>query len=114
MTHTKTILLVEDETIIALDLESFLTDLGWTVITRATADQASQVARDHRLDAVILDHGLPGGGAEALADQLLEAGIRLVFCTGRDRQEIAARFSHVSLVGKPFRDDEIVTALEGL
>ncbi len=57
-----TLLLVEDERIIALDLARRLTTLGYTVLaTAGSGREAIQQAVDLRPDLVLMDVGLPGG-----------------------------------------------------
>jgi two-component system OmpR family response regulator len=53
------ILVVEDETALAAQLESALTDAGYAVDRAAAGDRADYLARTENYDAVLLDLGLP-------------------------------------------------------
>ena len=57
----KTILVVEDERIVARDIQKSLSDLGYFVPrTAASGEQAIQIASDHRPDLVIMDVRING------------------------------------------------------
>ena len=73
-----TLLLVDDERIIAFDLARRLTTLGYTVLaTAGSGREAIQQAVDLRPDLVLMDVGLPGGmdGLEAAAHIRSQAAI---------------------------------------
>lgn len=62
-TETLRILIVEDEAITAIELESHLEDLGYTVVGIAgTASAALAAAEQHRPDLVLMDVRLAQGG----------------------------------------------------
>ncbi|WP_439594341.1 HWE histidine kinase domain-containing protein [Falsiroseomonas sp.] len=77
------ILLVEDEPLVALDLEETLRGLGCEVAgPAATLAEALRLAETPRLDAAVLDVNLGGQAAFPVADLLLAQGVPVVFATG--------------------------------
>jgi FixJ family two-component response regulator len=82
----RTILLVEDEYMIAVDMADLLQNAGARVLGPvASADDAIDLIDDHLhdLDAAVLDVNLgPGKTAYPIADRLAEVGVPYVFATG--------------------------------
>src|ERR1700759_742221 len=91
------LLIVEDEILLALRLEQFVTDLGHKVCAMvSTEDGAIASAEVHRPDVVLMDlrlaHG--GSGAEAACQIYKSFGIRsIVVSANIDRSRSAARLS---------------------
>src|SRR5262249_17120828 len=81
-----TILLVEDEALIAAVTSETLRDLGFRVEEAATAKEAFALAeaQGHRLSAAIIDVNLPDGKGDELARKLraLKPGLPIVIATG--------------------------------
>ena len=106
------ILIVEDETMIAMMVEDFLTDLGWNVVGLVgTLDRAMAMARDADIEAAVLDLNLDGQDSFAAADILSGRGIPFVFATGYGLDGVADRFRDVPTVTKPFHRDDLDHAL---
>jgi len=105
------ILVVEDESLIALDLAELVMGLGCEVIGPAGSLRESRgLARRRRIDGAILDIRLRDGGeVYPLAEELLGAGIPIVFATALDHS-IPAEYVHVPTIAKPF-SREILRAL---
>jgi len=96
-----TILVVEDQPVVLLDLKSALEQAGARV--RGTYD-----AEDTSLSAAVLD-----GAAPAVADGLTERGLPFVFHSGR-QSDAFARWPHAPVLVKPVSPETIVTTLAGL
>jgi len=106
------ILIIEDETMIAMMVEDFLTDLGWNVVGLVgTLDRAMAMARDADIEAAVLDLNLDGQDSFAAAEILSGRGIPFVFATGYGLDGVADRFRDVPTVTKPFHRDELDHAL---
>ncbi|OYY72347.1 response regulator [Sphingomonas sp. 28-63-12] len=111
-----TILIVEDEPLIAMMLEDFLDILGKKVIgpVDCTEDGLAAIAAGG-IDAAILDINLRGGETSwLLADALAEAGVPFVFASGGSGSDIADRFRDRPLLSKPFTMDAVELALAAL
>lgn len=106
------ILIVEDETMISMMVEDFLADLGWDVVGVAgTLDQALVMAQEAALDAALLDLNLHGQNTFGVAEILQKRQIPLVFATGYGAQGIESRFRAIPTLTKPYRRDELESAL---
>ena len=106
------ILIVEDETLIAMMVEDFLVDLGWNVVGVAgSLDQAVAMVRDADIDAALLDVNLSGQRSYAAADILRERGIPFVFASGYGEASLEARFQEVPTLNKPLQPDDLNDAL---
>ncbi|KQZ62180.1 histidine kinase [Rhizobium sp. Root149] len=82
MTH-KTVLLVEDEMFVALDIQMTLEDEGWEVSGPfATTREALEFLEANVVDCAILDVRLTDGEVFPVADLLTESGIPFVFHSG--------------------------------
>ena len=107
------ILVLEDEFLIAMDVEQLCRDYGAgdVVIARDLAEIDEQTVAD-RFDGVIVDLMLSGTSTLDFAAQLRQAGTPFVFASGySDADEIRASFPGVRLVTKPYSGDDLVEAL---
>ena len=88
------VLLVEDEFLIALDIETAMREAGFDVVGLArTADQAVDFARAQRPALIIMDIQLAGkrDGIDAALDIYRETGIRCIFATAHHDHATKAR-----------------------
>ena len=97
------ILVVEDEVLVAMELCSGLTALGWSVMGPAsTTDEAlTLLAGEQQPDAAILDINLAGKLVFPLADLLRARRIPFVFCTGYEEVGGDDRYLDAPVVRKP-------------
>jgi CheY-like chemotaxis protein len=106
------ILVVEDEMLVAMNIEDMLLELGHEVAGLASRlGPALALARDSRLDAAMLDVNLAGEPSFPVADLLIERGIPFLFATGYGRQGIEERYRDYPMLQKPFRAEELGRAL---
>jgi CheY-like chemotaxis protein len=106
------ILIVEDETMIAMMVEDFLMDLGWNVMGLAgTLDRALAMARDADIDAALLDVNLNGQDSFAAAEILSNRHIPFVFTTGYGSDGLSDRYRGVPTLTKPYQRDDLERAL---
>ena len=87
-------MIVEDEFIIALELEMVLSDLGVEVVASAnTVEKAIQLADEVRPDFVTMDINLPGprDGISGATEIFERFGIRSVFVSAYKDDELLAR-----------------------
>jgi PAS domain S-box-containing protein len=96
------VLLVEDEALVAMMIQDFLTESGHSVIGPISrSSEALQAARDGQFDTAILDINLGDGMAYPVADILLERGIPFVFVTGYEADTVHERFGDIPVLQKP-------------
>ena len=97
------ILIVEDEYLIAADLEAQIRDDGGKVACVALSLEAAEARLGSQNDiaGVILDINMGGVTSFGLADALMEAGLPFVFFTGYRSISIPDRFIAVPRIAKP-------------
>lgn len=96
------VLVVEDEVLVAMMIQDFLTEKGHAVIGPISrASEALLVAKEGDFDAAILDIHLGDGMAYPVAEILAERGVPFVFVTGYQADTIDDRFSEVPVLQKP-------------
>jgi CheY-like chemotaxis protein len=106
------VLIVEDESLVAMLIEDMLGDLGYEVAALvARVDQAVQMARTIEADYAILDLNLNGQRTDAVAEILRARGIRFIFATGYGVAGVSAEWRDVPVVQKPFQLEELSAAL---
>jgi DNA-binding LytR/AlgR family response regulator len=107
------ILAVEDEYLLADELQSGLEDAGAIVIGPAPTVEAAAalVEGADRIDGAILDVNLGGEMSYVLADMLVDRGVPLVFTTGYDASVIPDRFNDVPRCEKPISIAKVTEAI---
>jgi CheY-like chemotaxis protein len=112
------VLLLEDEYLIALDAEQILTALGTAKVEIVnTLEDATTAAADGGFDVAVLDLNINGKMSYSLAEALQRERIPVVFATGYEmRSRQAPEFPDAIYVTKPYTRealrDAIVLALE--
>lgn len=104
-------LIVEDELLVAMELEALLTRSGWTVIGIATSlDQALEfLERGEAPDAALLDVNLKGRRVTPVAAQLKAQGVPFVLITGYSRSQLAEPdLQDAPCVQKPVNHQELL------
>lgn len=109
----RSILVVEDEFLLAEDLREQLVLAGAAVIgpVATLAKALDLIAAGVALDAAVLDVNLGGQKVFPLADLLQEQGVPCVFVTGYDRSMIPAAYSNIRICRKPASAREVANAL---
>jgi DNA-binding LytR/AlgR family response regulator len=107
------VLLVEDEYLIALDAEQILKELGvGKVEIIATLEAAEQHAKDGKFDLAVLDVNLNGKFSFPIADAIGKRGIPVVFASGYElRSRSPPDLADFVCVTKPYTGECLKTAL---
>ncbi|HLY04416.1 MAG TPA: response regulator [Rhizomicrobium sp.] len=107
------VLIVEDEFIIALEIQANLEEAGATVIGPAyTLEQALELAEREQLSAAMLDLRLGRDSASLVAQLLHERQIPFLFYTGQPPSDpIRRAWPESTTLSKPASSDEIVHAV---
>lgn len=109
------VLVVEDEPLIAMLLVDLLDELGCTVAAQASSvAKGLERANDTPFDAAILDVNLRGRPVWPLADLLQEKGIRFVLASGYDGRQTQGRYPGAAILAKPYALQNLQRALEAL
>ncbi len=80
------ILLVEDDPILARNIKLGLTDQGYQVKAAASLEAAQRISREHEIDLLLLDLGLPDGSGFDFLQQFRtsRSGTPVMILTARD------------------------------
>ena len=109
------ILIVEDEMLLAMNIEDMLLDLGHEVAGIASRlEPALALAREGAFDVAMLDVNLAGERSFPVAELLAARGIPFLFATGYGRAGIEETYRDRPVLQKPFRADELLAAIEAL
>jgi DNA-binding response OmpR family regulator len=109
------VLIVEDEPVIALDLEATLTQAGFEVVgPAATVAKALALLETIGCDAGVLDANLNGDSAAPVAEALKARSIPFIAVSGYSREQRPAAFADAPFFSKPFVSAELVAALRAL
>lgn len=112
------ILIVEDESFVAVDDQLTLEGVGFeTIGVVATAEEAIEVAERERPDLVLMDVHLAGplNGIDAAVRIFERCAIHSVFATAHvddQTKELADRAQPVGWLTKPFNSNDLVRAVE--
>lgn len=117
-----TVMIVEDEMLLAMDLEDILTDAGYRVVGNAVdMHQAVAMCETHgdRIDIAIMDVHLARGtnGVETARVLRQRWNIPSLFVSGNideKMQALALEWHPVGFVGKPFSQREVLAALSAV
>ena len=102
------VLLVEDESMVALLLEDMLTELHHEVVGPvARLDKALEIAQWQALDVALLDVNLNGEEIYPVAEALAVREIPFVFVTGYGKGALRAPYCDRPTLEKPFRGDDL-------
>jgi CheY-like chemotaxis protein len=109
----RSILVVEDDCVTAMDLAETLSAAGARVIGPAgTIERAFElVRRGPPVDIALLDIEVEGDFVFDVADELVKREVPIVFTTGYERAEIPARFRAARHCEKPIGIPAIAQAL---
>lgn len=107
------VLIVEDETIIAMSAEDMVEDMGGTVHATAHSLESAmdEIARGG-FDVALLDINLHGERSMPAAAALKAAGVPFLFTTGYGSDGPDQDFADVPVLAKPYRADEVGAAIQ--
>jgi len=107
----KLVLLVEDEPLIALDIEHHLRKSGARVVAAATLDAAWSIANHPYLSAAIVDLCLGAQSAVPICRRLADRNVPFVVHTGYDADTIEREWPTTPIMRKPANPSDVVHAL---
>ena len=107
------VLLVEDESLIAMLIEDTLFDLDCQAVSVAptVADALDKLASTE-FDIAILDVNLNGSQSYPIAEVLVRKHIPFIFSTGYGASGVPEAFRAVPVLVKPFRAGDVARSLE--
>ncbi|WP_376091589.1 response regulator [Roseomonas sp. CCTCC AB2023176] len=106
------VLVVEDETLVAMLVEDTLLDAGAAVVGPvATVSEALAALRNDKPDVAVLDLNLAGETSEPVADALKQMGIPFVVASGYGAAGLPPRHQDVPVLAKPYAPEDLTAAL---
>lgn len=108
------VLVMEDEILIAMDVEQLCRDHGAAevVLVHALGEAGPEAPAARGFDAAILDVALAGRSTLPFAGELAKAGVPFVFATGHaDAEGLFDAFPDVAVIGKPYGENALMQAL---
>jgi CheY-like chemotaxis protein len=102
------ILVADDEPLIAMVIEDWLTELQCEPVGPVgTVREALALIDANPPDAAILDVRLADGPSYDIADRLRTLKVPFAFASGQDAGDIEVRFQDAPLLSKPFDFDQV-------
>ncbi len=112
MLSDERLLIVEEEFLIALDIQRVIegANARKTVFARNFRELQALEDRFHEFDLAIVTPPRRGTADWRVADRLVEAGPALVVCSAARVITDGTSFANAEIVYKPFSDDELLAA----
>ena len=107
----RSILIVEDEALIVMDLTMAFENAGAEVTSTTTLRHALLLVEHDGLAAAILDHAVRDGDSSLLYNRLAERGVPFLIYSGHTAEAIKRGVPHVS---KPASHEVLVAAVDDL
>jgi len=111
----RTVLLVEDDSMVSMLTEDVLRDAGGDVVLAMRLAPALSIAHDDPISAAVLDINLGEGETRfPVAELLADRQIPFLFVTGYDCSGIDRRFAACPLLQKPYDPAVLVGAVAAI
>ena len=108
----KRVLIVEDEYLVAMELEALLTEMGYAVIgTAPRIGEAMELARHAEVDFAVLDINLGGPKSFPVADILRERNIPFLFASGYGSAGLIDGYRQEVILRKPYQPQDLNRAI---
>lgn len=106
------VLVVEDESRIAMLVHDFLEDMGCEVVgVAARFEDGLRKATSLTFDVAVLDVNLNGRTSYPIAQVLMDRGCAFIFATGYDASHVPPALDGAPVLHKPFMRRELERAL---
>jgi len=106
----KTVLVVEDEPIVAMHTEDLLSALGFVnIVVVGGVRRAVEALAAFSIDLAVLDINLNGEKSFPIAERLTERSIPFLFATGYSDQKTP--FPDAILINKPFSSENLESGI---
>lgn len=105
------ILIVEDDPLIAMDLEDELSDRGFDCVCATTVQDAHVLLERHAPSFAFLDMHLRTDTSFDLARELRVQGVPFAFVSGNDASSLPEDLRTSEILTKPINFDELVALI---
>jgi len=109
--HNLRVLVVEDEAVIALDIEQTLRDAAFDVVACGSTQAALQEIDTHPFDCAVVDLNLHGVVSLAVVEALEERAIRFVVASACEENALPAPRRQRRFIKKPYTRTELLNAV---
>jgi DNA-binding response OmpR family regulator len=106
------ILVIEDEPLVALDVQQAFEDAGATVVVARTLAASLVAVEDNSISAAIVDHALGDGDSSEICERLKERSVPFVIYSGFAHLDGAC--ADAKHVNKPASPSVLVATVTGL
>jgi CheY-like chemotaxis protein len=107
------VLIIEDESMVAMLIEDMFGDLGWEIAGIASRlDEAMDKVSSLSFDLAILDVNLNGDQTYPLAERLRRKGTPFIFATGYGTISLPGSMQGVPVLAKPFCQNDLERAVK--
>jgi DNA-binding NtrC family response regulator len=96
------VLIVEDESLIALDVEMLLRGAGLSITWCSSVDAAMEAIDTQAVDAAVLDINLGPEFSTPVADELARQRIPFILVSGHSREVLPDRHRSRPFITKPY------------
>ncbi len=114
-TILRRVLVVEDEPLVSMDIETTLRSAGHVIVGPVSTIEAAQnLAQTRNYDVALLDMNLGGTSVESVAEIVAGHGIPFAFLTGYGQGALPDKFKGTVILGKPFNPDHLLNLVNRL
>ena len=111
----KRVLIVEDEPLVAMDMQSMLSAAGCVIVGPVgTLEDAKRLVHAEECDAALVDVNLKGKSIDPLLFELRQKEIPFAFVTGYGAKVLSKTFEETVTISKPFSADQLLAVTEVL
>ncbi len=109
------VLIVEDSTLIAMDLEYILKNCGCLIVgPLPSLEQALDALSKETFDVAVVDYLLGPCTAGPFLDALRDRSIPFAICTVATDSEIRSLYPHTAMLAKPYTPEEVALVVNSL
>lgn len=106
------VLVVEDESLVAMFLEDVLEDLGHEMLgPYSRVDAALPAAQSENFDVAILDVNVNGQAIFPVAEAIASRGLPFIFSTGYGQKSLPEQYRSRPTLDKPFLPSDVESVL---
>jgi CheY-like chemotaxis protein len=109
----KRILLIEDEPLVSMDIESILSGAGCAIHGPAgNIEKAKRLIDEGEYDGALVDANLEGHPIDEIAELLKQRDCPFAFVSGYGREALPAGFRNAVLVAKPYSRNQLLATVD--
>jgi DNA-binding response OmpR family regulator len=109
------LLIVEDEMLIAMQVEDVLAEAGYDPLhLAASVGEALTLIDNEQFGGALLDISLAGEPVWPVADALAARSIPFILCSGGSVGTVPDHHAHVPMLAKPYQREQLLAKLAGI